>query len=75
MFSEINLKHELRKDVEAAIVQAFPNYHSELPESFYQAIVEDIIESSAYRDEGRWNDSDIRIGMERVLALMCGANV
>ena len=69
------LENEIRGDVERELASMFPNYHSDFPEIFYDKIVEDVVETSAYNDERRWNDSDVRLAIERVTAKLCGADM
>lgn len=36
-------------------------------EEFVRAVEEDVKEASAYRDNGEWNDDDVRLAVGRVM--------
>jgi hypothetical protein len=67
-----SIVNNIRTDVDRELYNMFPNYHSCFPDSFYDTIVEDVIQTSAFNDDGTWNDSDVRLSIERTVARLCG---
>ena len=57
-------------DVNKFVQKIMPTYHKELPDCFYEAIVENVIETSAFKDEGYYSEDDISLVFQRIVIRM-----
>jgi hypothetical protein len=65
--------NEIRKDVKAHITNAIGDeYFKELPKTFVESVVRDVVLTSSFEDDGSYNDSDIRFAFGRMLLEKCG---
>ena len=68
--------NEIREDVKAYISNAIGHeYFKELPETFVELVIRDVVLTSGFEDNGRYNDSDIRFAFGRMLLEQCGVLV
>ena len=70
-----DLKHLLARDVDLFIERVMPTYHSEMPEDFFHDIIKDVIETSAFLDEGYWSEGDISLAFQRVIVMKFGGEI
>lgn len=45
----------------------FDDYHSEFPEEFENAVIENVYETSAWQDEGYFSDGDVSLAIQRIV--------
>lgn len=68
--------NEIREDVKAYISGAIGcEYFKELPKTFVESVVRDVVLTSGFEDDGIYNDSDIRFAFGRMLLEKCGVLV
>jgi hypothetical protein len=60
------LYEELKQDVDDYLKQLFNYHYDEIPEEITTKIINNVIETSAYKDEGYYNDTDIVLGFRRI---------
>ena len=64
---------EVRNDVTDHLVKTISlDYCKRLPDEFIEEIVDDVIETSDYLNNGKYNDADIRYAFGRVLLKWLG---
>ena len=63
--------NDLRENVKNVITQMFNNWDcseiTELVDNITEDVVEDVIETSDFSFNGHYNDSDIEMGVKRVI--------
>ena len=69
-----NLAEELAVDVRLYVEKMLPEYHNRLPGQFYKSIIADVMETSDY-ENGYYNNADISLGFQRVIAAQFGAEI
>ena len=70
------LRIQMERSLEKVTTERFPSYHASLPEEFLAAIVQDVYETSGWRDEGVFTEDDISLAIQReVLRRMEGNGV
>ena len=60
------LYKKLKNDIKNYVASSFVEYHQNMPQSFYNDILTDVMECSAY-DEGYYSQSDISLAFQRVI--------
>lgn len=61
------LKREAQPVLERLLAERFPSTFSDTPESFIQAVLEDVYTDSAWQAEGRLNDDDVSLALQAEL--------
>lgn len=67
-------KDLLREDIIIICSELLPNYHSIMPQEFYDGIANDVMECSDFYS-GTYNDSDIKLAIEREIASRYGIEI
>lgn len=68
LLDDNELYQVLRKDVLTALDDAFTDYYArKIPQKVVKQIVDNVIETSAYQDEQKWNHTDIKCAISRIL--------
>ena len=57
----------IQDDLLNELQRKFPSYHREIPDSFCEAVVRDVYETSAWQDEGMYSGDDISLAIQRVV--------
>lgn len=68
------LYFDLLNDVKDYVGNVLSEYHSKMPNEFYDNIVADVIECSDY-DNGCYSTADIHLAFERVIAKSFGVEI
>ncbi len=67
----MDLEKQLRDDVDEHMREAFGyEYYKQFPDSFVDAVLDDVKTSSAYED-GYYNDTDIKWALARTVLALC----
>ena len=67
-YGSMDKRQRLTNDVNEAVRLHFmPTYWKQMPESFFESIESDVIETSAYNDEGFWSFGDISYAFQRTI--------
>ena len=70
------LSTQMERSLEKVMAERFPSYYASFPEEFLSAVVQDVYETSGWRDEGVFTEDDISLAIQReVLRRMEGDGV
>lgn len=69
-----DLYNQLKNDVREYVSNIMDEYHHKMPLYFYNDIIADVMECSAYY-EGYYSVSDIKIAFERIIAEKFGIEI
>ena len=61
------LLKELNEDVEVFLKEIFNDHYEEIPQEVIDSIVENVVETSGFEDEGIYNDTDITLAYRRIM--------
>jgi len=67
---EKELEAKLKNDVDSFIQNVMPTYHQSASDRFVADIISDVIETSGFMDEHRYNESDIALAFQRAIISM-----
>ena len=59
------LRTVIQHDLDRELQCKFPSYHTQFPEYFREAVVKDVFDTSAWRDEGKYSQDDISLAIQR----------
>ena len=66
-----NTYEELRAVIQNDLLRElhfkFPTYYRDIPDSFCDAVVRDVFDTSAWQDEGMYSQDDISLAVQRVV--------
>ena len=64
-----DLREEIQDDLERELQSKFPTYFRQFPDSFCEAVVRDVYNASAWRNEGKYSLEDISLAIQREMLL------
>lgn len=67
MLERDELLKELNDGVEAFLKEVFNDHYDEIPQEVIDAIVGNVVETSAFEDEGIWSETDITLAYRRIM--------
>ena len=62
-------KREARPFLERLLIERFPSTFREMPDSFINAVLEDVYTDSAWQAEGRFNSDDVSLALQSELMI------
>lgn len=67
MLERDELLKELNEEVELFLKEMFNDHFEEIPQEIINKVVKNVVETSAFEDEGIWNENDITLAYRRIM--------
>ena len=62
-----SLRVVMRRDYDREMRIKFPSYYDQFPDSFREAVIQDVFETSAWQTDDMYSLEDIRLAIQRVV--------